>query len=354
MERWPHALNATATHDTKRGEDARARIHVISELPEEWERNLEVPDHNDEYFLYQTLIGAWPGSDAGSVDFLNRLKGYLIKAVREAKVHTEWLKPDLAYEEAYMRFVDAIAAPDGEFLAELKSWSDKLTACAIINSLARTIIKVAAPGVPDFYQGTELWDLSYVDPDNRRPVDFAARRKVLADLKRAESTDRTGLLARLMAAPEDGAIKFYVTYKTLELRRAAPDLFQSGEYLPLVSGGSMAAHVCAFARRQGDAWAIAALPRLLAQYLFGAKLASAGRIWEEGDLLLPAEAGEHWVNVFTGRTLRARHTEGGQALALPELFGEFPVALLRPERSTPTAAPLRNAEDSSVGLFHGG
>jgi len=370
-EHWPHSLNASATHDTKRGEDARARINVISELPEEWERHLkrwssinrrkkemlrgrEVPDANDEYFLYQTLIGAWPRAGEDREIFLSRLKEYLIKAVREAKVHTEWLKPDLAYEEAYMRFVEAILGADGDFVGEVQCWSEKVALYGIINSLGRTVLKIAAPGVPDFYQGTEFWDESFVDPDNRRPVDFGLRRNKLAELKAAEKADRAGLLARLLAAPEDGAVKLYVTYKGLELRRALARLFRDGGYSALAATGARAEHVFAFARHDGAASALAAVPRLLARFGLS-KLSQVGQLWESGELLLPPWAGERWRHVFTGATVCARVTPRGNVLSLRDLFDGFPVALLCGESGAEEAAvAVRSFDDAAVELGHGG
>lgn len=370
-ERWPHTLNSTATHDTKRGEDARARINVISELPEEWEKNLkrwsrlnrsqkeslrgrEVPDANDEYFLYQTLAGAWPHGGADFDQFLGRLKEYLIKAVREAKVHTEWLKPDLAYEDAYMRFVEAICAPGSEFCREMKSWSEKLALYGTVQSLGRTVLKIAAPGVPDFYQGTECWDLSFVDPDNRRPVDFAARRQSLAELKRAEAEDHAQLLARLLAAPEDGAIKLYVTYKGLQLRRALAQLFRDGAYLPLSAAGAKAEHLCAFARHDATNWAIVAVPRLLAKFA-PENFACFGQLWEDDRLVLPEGAAERWFNVFTRETLTAQVEGRQKCLPLAQLFGVFPVALLTSvEPVEPACSAVGSFDTAQLGLDHGG
>ncbi|HET7007801.1 MAG TPA: malto-oligosyltrehalose synthase, partial [Candidatus Binatia bacterium] len=345
-ERWPHTLNTTATHDSKRGEDARARLFVISELAEEWERHLkrwsrlnrskkeiqrgqEVPDTNDEYFLYQTLAGAWPCAGEDRAGFLPRLKEYLIKAVREAKVHTEWLKPDLTYEDAYVRFVEAILDSGSEFIGELESWCATLGCHGAINSLAQTVLKIAAPGVPDFYQGSELWDLSFVDPDNRRPVDFFLRRRMLAELKQLEREDPQALLDRLLDNPQDGAIKLYVIYKGLQLRRAEARLFQHGEYLPLRVSGEMAEHICAFARRYDSLWVIAVVPRLLAKS--GVQLTGLGHLWHGDELLLPAHASESWCNVFTGETIRTHRTVKGKALSLTQIFARFPVALLRAE-----------------------
>ncbi|HSQ12087.1 MAG TPA: malto-oligosyltrehalose synthase, partial [Candidatus Deferrimicrobium sp.] len=237
-DRWPRAMNTTATHDTKRGEDARARINVLSELPDEWDECLktwskinrakkikikgeEAPDRNDEYFLYQTLIGSYPVGDSGHGDFLERLRAYLVKAVREAKVHTEWLKPDLAYEEAFTSFAGALLAPgeNNRFLSELAPFARKIAQCGMYNSLGQTLLKLAVPGVPDCYQGTELWDLSFVDPDNRRPVDFAARHRLLRELKTSEAKDRAALLQDLLSEWPDGRIKLYLLHKLLSFRR---------------------------------------------------------------------------------------------------------------------------------------
>jgi len=281
-ERWPYCMNATATHDTKRGEDVIARINVISELPNEWERSIrtwslfnrskktklkgqEAPDRNDEYFLYQTLIGSYPLNEDQDVDFTERLRAYLVKAVREAKVHTEWLKPDIAYEEAFANFAEAILTPSesNRFIAEFVPLVKKIAYCGLFNSLSQTLVKLLAPGVPDFYQGTELWDLGFVDPDNRRPVDFNKRGRLLRDLKCLESQDRSALMRDLLSRWEDGRIKLYLVYKLLNFRRSQPELFSQGDYLPIEVTGEMSERVCAFARRRGEAWALAVVPRLI-------------------------------------------------------------------------------------------
>ena len=245
--RWPHALNATSTHDTKRGEDARARINVLSELPDEWEKHLrtwsrinrphktkvrgaEAPDRNDEYSLYQTLIGSYPLDDTND-GYLARLKAHLIKAVREAKVHTEWLKPDAAYEEAFVNFAAKILAPsdDNHFTAVFLPFVKQIAHCGVFNSLSQTLIKMTAPGVPDIYQGTELWDLSFVDPDNRRPVDFAYRRQLLEQLRDAESKDPSASTQKLLSNWQDGRIKLHLLEKLLNFRRAHQELFVAGD-----------------------------------------------------------------------------------------------------------------------------
>ena len=345
---WLHSMNATATHDTKRGEDVRARLNVLSELPEEWEACLKawskinrgkktavkgrhVPERNDEYFLYQTLVGAFPFWEDFAANFLERVKSYMIKAVREAKVHTEWLKPDTAYEEAFLSFIDAVLKPaeSNAFLSAFLPFVKKVAHYGMLNSLAQTLLKILSPGVPDFYQGTELWDLSFVDPDNRRPVDYAVRMRLLSEIKEQERMDLGSLIRDLLGRMEDGRIKLYVVYKALNFRRAQSEIFQSGDYLPLTATTKGREHLCAFARRKGDRWAMVAVPRLITKLAGPEGLPLGEKTWDGAALLLPREAPAHWRNVFTGETLA---TEGKKQLALAEVFGAFPVALLVPAR----------------------
>jgi (1->4)-alpha-D-glucan 1-alpha-D-glucosylmutase len=342
---WPHAQSATATHDTKRGEDVRARINVLSEMPREWERAVarwrranakrgdlkrkEVPDPNDEYFLYQMLVGSFPANGDAS-DYRERLKAYMIKAVREAKVHTEWLKPDEAYETAFMEFADEFlkAEPPTRFLNEFLPFVDKVAFYGMLNSLSQVLLKIASPGVPDFYQGTELWDLSFVDPDNRRPVDFAKRAALLGDLKRREREDRPSLIGDLIADWRDARIKLYTVYKGLNFRRAESALFGFGDYVPLEAAGKMKENVCAFARRREGSWALAAAPRFLT-HLTAAGAAPVGdAVWGRNTLDLPAEAPDRWRNVFTEEEFEAVHSDSKKSLNLADVFKTFPVALL--------------------------
>ncbi|HUR70836.1 MAG TPA: hypothetical protein VMZ02_02550, partial [Candidatus Limnocylindrales bacterium] len=217
-----------------------------------------------------------------------------------------------------------------------------------INSLAQTVLKIAAPGVPDFYQGTELWDFSFVDPDNRRPVDFSLRRRILADLMELERNNPQALLDRLLDSPRDGAIKLYVVYKGLQLRRNQARVFLQGEYLPLAVAGEMTEHVCAFARCYDSQWVVAVVPRLLAEY--GASLAELRDLWAGNELLLPPLAGLRWSNVFTGETVRAHMTAKGQALSLSEIFARFPVALLQAEASADGPLTFPQIEESALGI----
>ncbi|MGH7795832.1 MAG: malto-oligosyltrehalose synthase, partial [Candidatus Binatia bacterium] len=361
-ERWPHTMNATATHDTKRGEDARARINVLSELPDEWEQQLrswsrinrvkksmikgdQAPDRNDEYFLYQTLIGAYPVDGPEDGSFLERLKSYLIKAVREAKVHTEWLKPDRAYEEAFVNFAEAILAPskDNRFLAEFTPFVNGIAHGGMFNSLAQTLVKMTAPGVPDIYQGTELWDLSFVDPDNRRPVDYVSRARWLEELKSAESKDRLGLLHDLLSHWQDGRIKLYLISKLLGFRRAHADLFAAGEYVPLKAAGEIGKRVCAFARHRGQVWALAIVPRLVGQAAYRGYAPLGEETWGETALDLPAQAPRGWLDLISGETLDGAPPAANR-LSLGNVFKHFPVALLYHEE---TMGPSQSVEENA-------
>jgi (1->4)-alpha-D-glucan 1-alpha-D-glucosylmutase len=345
-KRWPHAMNTTATHDTKRGEDARARICVLSELAEEWDECLkswskmnrawkikikgqEAPDRNDEYFLYQTLIGCYPVGETDG-DLLNRLGEYLVKAVREAKVHTEWLKPDLAYEEAFTQFAAALLAPaqENRFLSEFVPFAQKIAHCGMYNSLGQTLLKFAVPGVADCYQGTELWDLSLVDPDNRRPVNFAKRLEVLEALKSAEAEDRPALLRELLQHWQDGRIKFYLTYKLANVRRLHSEVLVEGDYVPLESSGELSDRVCAFARRSGAAWAVALAPRLIGAAVFNGAAPLDADFWRSTAVYLPKEAPSRWVNTLTGGAVDALLIGDKKFLPVQTVCKDFPVALL--------------------------
>jgi (1->4)-alpha-D-glucan 1-alpha-D-glucosylmutase len=346
-ELWPRAMNASATHDTKRGEDAGSRINVLSEIPEEWEQYLkdwsrinrgkksivrgeEMPDRNDEYFLYQTLLGAFPLNARDKANFLERLKAYIIKSVREAKVHTEWLKPDLAYEEAYLRFIVAILEPveGNSFPSELAAAAEKLAFYGMMNSLSRTLLKMLAPGVPDFYQGTELWDFSFVDPDNRRAVDYEWRQRVLEDIQARDSENRSDLLNELLSNWKDGCVKLFLTYKTLIFRREHRELFLDGDYLPLEVHGDMQEHVCAFARRRDDEWAVVAVPRLIAGAVSFGNVGSLAQVWGTAGISLSEAAPHTWRNVLTGGKLAGVSGASSRELPLREVFANFPVALL--------------------------
>ena len=353
QEAWPGALSATSTHDTKRGEDVRARIHVLSEVPRAWRdavrrwhrwnrRHASVlegrraPERNEEYLLYQTLLGAWPlgplSADARA-DFTARIQAYMAKASKEAKVNTSWINPNEAYDEALRRFIERVLDPvaSPRFLADFGAFREPLAGLGMVNSLAQVLLKITAPGVPDFYQGTELWDLSLVDPDNRRPVDFATRARALADLRaRVESGEAGGLARELVEGWADGRIKLYTVHRALSCRRSAPDLFRAGEYLPLATAGRHAAHVCAFARHADSRTVIVVVPRLTARLTGnGARLALGPSVWADTHVLIPERiAAGVYVVVFSGAEHRSTPHEAVAALAVADLLAHFPVALL--------------------------
>jgi (1->4)-alpha-D-glucan 1-alpha-D-glucosylmutase len=341
-EHWPCALNATATHDTKRGEDSRARLNVLSELPREWDyyfqvwsklnsrkkvtRNgLRIPDKNDEYFLYQTLLASYPLVEADCPGFLERIKAYIVKAVREAKVHTGWIKPDHEYENDFIHFVEKILKPGGPFLKAFLAFQRKISYYGMFNSLSQTAVKCTAPGIPDIYQGCELWDFSLVDPDNRRPVDYHCRAEILRDI--AGRDNRAALLQELLASKEDGRIKLFLLHQLLRFRRRHAGLFQSGHYIPLETAGLFKENVFAFARVLGTHWSLTAVPRFLTQFIPEGQDPLTEEVWGNTSVVLPKNSPRAWRNILTGQEeLKASGT-----LAAGVLFEQFPVALLEGE-----------------------
>ena len=361
QKHWPHALSATSTHDTKRSEDMRARINVLTELPREWQKAVsswklwnkrhrtvwegaEGPDRNDEYLLYQTLIGVWPLAEPGAPapavteGFVRRITDYMAKAIHEAKVHSSWINPEVAYDDAVRWFATCILNEkiSGRFLDNFRAFHARISHVGLFNSLAQTLLKIAAPGVPDFYQGTELWDFSLVDPDNRRPVDYEHRQRMLEELKAEASAAGEGLPAfarELVKTKEDGRIKLYVTYRGLQCRREYPGLFTQGEYVPASAMGNRADNVFAFVRRLEGRWAIAAAPRLLTRLIPNASdLPLGANVWQDGVLVLPGiEPDRRCRNIFTGEICTTKEQNGQTVLALADVLANFPVALLLAE-----------------------
>lgn len=357
---WPHTMLATSTHDTKRSEDVRARINVLSEMSHEWERVLqrwqalnrdkkvalegvEVPDTNEEYLLYQTLMGAWPlqrMDESAHQDFVERIEQYMEKALKEAKLHTSWINPNEAYDQGVKHFVREILRPDADnrFLADFRHFHERVAQVGMWNSLAQTLLKITLPGVPDFYQGTELWDFSLVDPDNRRPVDFRQRLAFLEGLQRREPKGRIALIRELIAGRADGRIKLYVVSRALAFRRTHRHLFEQGAYCPLMVSSAQREHVVAFARRLDDQWALVAVPRLLLRLSASAKPPTGRRIWKENYLPLPAGAPTDWQNIFTGEALPVSKPATGEwGLFLHDVFRRLPVALLTGATPPPCA-----------------
>ncbi|MGH7278771.1 MAG: malto-oligosyltrehalose synthase, partial [Candidatus Rokuibacteriota bacterium] len=256
------------------------------------------------------------------------LETYVLKAIHEAKLATSWINPNTRYDAAMVDFARALLDPDRsrDFLADFAPFQARVAHFGAFNALAQLVIKVAAPGVPDFYQGTEVWDGSLVDPDNRRPVDFEARREMLEELlRRIESGDQVGALAAdLLKDKEDGRVKMYVTHQALALRRQYAALFAEGDYQPLAAEGVLADHVCAFARAGSEGAVVAVVPRLVARR--GGTRAPVGpEYWLDSRLPLPAALGPRFRNVFTGDEV-ARAAEGSVAVA--DVLATFPVALL--------------------------
>jgi (1->4)-alpha-D-glucan 1-alpha-D-glucosylmutase len=293
------------------------------------------PDRNDEYLFYQTLVGAWPAESFTPqefADFRERIGTYMLKAVKEAKVHTSWVNPNEAYNHAVSKFVNEVlvAEPKNSFLSDFMYFHRRVAYSAMLNSLAQTILKIASPGVPDFYQGTELWDFSLVDPDNRRPVDFGKRMKLLEGLKQREKEDRSALIRDLLAGWVDGKIKLYVTYKGLGFRRSHRSLFEAGSYLPIDVSDGTRDHICAFARQQGENWALVVVPRLITELVRAERPPLGEGTWGLGALVLPENAPEGWIDILSGDELRTIPSKPGKLLPLASLFQNFPLALLSP------------------------
>jgi (1->4)-alpha-D-glucan 1-alpha-D-glucosylmutase len=382
---WPFEMLATSTHDTKLGEDVRARIAVISELAQDWRRHVSrwarinaphrsdvngrpAPDRNDEYRFYQVLVGVWPGDGETGVSpvpstLVERLRDYMMKAIKEAKIHTSWINDSREYDAAMARFVEGVltGSSSRRFFASFLPFQARVAHLALANSLAQVVLKVGSPGVPDFYQGTELWDLHLVDPDNRQPVDFAARRQGIQALAAllpelpptAREADpdrlirRVALLAEMLEDWGDGRIKLWVTAAALRARRAWPELFAGGGYLPLPAAGSAASHLFAFARTAGPAsgpWgrpsarpersrgvpapaAVVLVPRLVA------RLGDGWRDWAAawGTTVVPLPpslTGLRWINGITGETVETERSQTIESLPVGEALAHCPVAVV--------------------------
>ena len=334
-KRWPYTMLGSSTHDTKRSEDVRARLGVLSEMSSAWlltlrrwhtanrsrrtERDGEsLPSRTDEYHFYQALIGIWPSTPPSREEVASlreRLQAYMLKAVREAKVRTSWINPDTGYEAALERFV-AQSLDNPLFLKEVNETVPRIARLGMLVSLSQALLKVAAPGVPDYYQGTELFDFSLVDPDNRRPVDYALREKMITE----EPDDAASLLANIA----DGRAKLHIIRRGLAVRRAQRELFHGGSYVPLYADSGREEHIVAYALVKESKALVAVAPRLFAGLLAEGEVAPVGeRMWGEAALVLPEGLRGQFVNALTGE----RH-RGEARLPLAKLLAGFPVALL--------------------------
>lgn len=339
-ERNPHSLNATATHDTKRGEDARLRINVLSEIPEVWKKqyhqwkktNKEFltrqagktwPDDNDEYFLYQTLVGTYPVHiDPEQENYRSRLKDYLLKAIKEAKRNTSWSSPNEAYENAATDFAEKIMSHQ-PFIRSLEPFVKNVAQRAVIYSLGQILLKITAPGIPDVYQGSEYWDLSMVDPDNRRPVDYQQRWDALQELQEKFEKDAAGLAESLSEKILDPAIKLFTMHRALHTRRELKDFFLEAVYLPVAAKGSKAQHLVSFLRTGKKQQAITLVPIHISPLELKEHLPVGEGCWQDTSVSLPSGSQGAWTNIFTKETVQLSETT-----PVAQILKKFPVALL--------------------------
>lgn len=333
---FPHAMIATATHDTKRGEDARARLLALSEMPQEWSKALALwqemaaphlskvngasaPDANDQVILLQALLGAWPlelleKPERKKLDpFRERVEGYLTKALREAKRHTSWVAPNDAYEQAALKLLRVMLDPKSSFLEHFSPLARRLSALGMLNGLTRTVLKMTLPGVPDIYQGTELWDFSLVDPDNRRPVDYASRTKAL------EAKEPLNALMRNWA---DGRIKQRILSALLHDRAQSPGLYAEGDYRPLEIEGSRSDHLLGYIRWHGNEALAVAVPRLWAGLTGADELIFDVVAWKDTSIDLPQG---RWMNVITGGEIAIPRDR----TRVSDLMQDIPFAVLK-------------------------
>lgn len=332
---FPHSLNATATHDTKRGEDSRMRLSILSEIPQEWfgavkewkEINAEirkkekVPGANEEYFIYQTLLAGMPFER--EKDFLSRTCEYLQKVLREAKEHSNWAEPDEEYEQDVFQFVENILKNE-KFRSSFDPFSEKISRLGAIKSLGQVLVKITAPGIPDIYQGTELWDLNYVDPDNRRPVDYALRMSYVSEFKENNDDEVKQYLKSLREDYGSGKVKMLVLQKALQERLAFNWIFEKGEYLPLPVRGENSGKFLCYARIKDDDWRIILVPILTNNLFSEDDLAPLENILKESYISLPENSPKVWESVYSKAIYSAE-----EKLPVMELLKDLPVAFLK-------------------------
>jgi len=355
LQHSPDSMLTTSTHDTKRSEDVRNRLNVLSEIPNAWSTAVRrwqrvnadrrrtlpdgrvAPDVNEEYLLYQTIVGVWPWrtDEEGCIPSLvKRVQEYSTKALSEAKINLSWISPDPEYVAAVHGFLADILLPDAHgrrtpFVKSLEKLLPQLQLFGGVNSLAQVVLKATSPGVPDFYQGTELWDLSLVDPDNRRPVDYEVRHRMLQQLDTLAGHGGPGAVAAEVSRDlSDGAIKLWTTTQVLRLRHAHHALFRHGSYVPLRAAGQAEPHIIAHARQDEGTTLLALAPRFACSLMKGNAELPLGNAWGGMKLPLPAGMEGTFRNIFTGELVAL----ASQELALNEVFAHFPVAVLLQER----------------------
>jgi maltooligosyltrehalose synthase len=334
LEKQPMTMNAISTHDSKRGEDARARLNVLSDIPEKWmeatkqwrkinqqfkqfQHEKEVPVPNDEYLIYQVLCAHLPMSAAIDDSFISRLEAYLVKAMREAKVNSSWSDPDEAYENGTLQFVRKILSPQSEFPKSFLLFMEELIPHGMINSVSQLILKNLVPGVPDTFQGTEEWNLSFVDPDNRRPVDFEKLSVDLDWIIKNYQNDAASLAEGLWQQAMDGQLKQWINWLTLQERIQHENLFLKGTYLPLEVIGKYRKNIIAFYRNYHDQHLVAVLPLNTASL-------PVESVWEDSWIKLPGNAPRHWENRLTKNRM-----EISEKLPVSDVFSVVPFGILR-------------------------
>lgn len=358
LQDHPHTLNATSTHDTKWSEDARARINVLSEMPDVWQKCLTrwsnwnkskrttvgdhlVPTPNEEVILYQAMLGIWPVGCSENINhrgLKRRIKEFFVKAAKEAKTHTSWIAPNEPHEAVLRKFVSSILddTADNRFLADFAVMQGKLAFYGAFNSCSQLILKMTCPGVPDFYQGSELWNFCLTDPDNRQPVDFKRRARILEELKSRGSDASPELCQRLLNHWQGGCLKLYVTMRILQFRRAHPDLFLKGNYLALKVQGAKRESVVAFSRsaRSPGNWIIIAVPRLLTNVVDPGTFPIGRESWGSTALVLPSSAPKGWLNILNGEPIAPVRTQDKWVLPVAKIFAHLPFAVLTHQPST--------------------
>ena len=340
--KFPLSLNASSTHDTKRGEDCRARLNVLSEITAEFDRQIAcwsrlnaekkekvngklAPSKNEEYYFYQTLIGSFPFEAEERLDFAERLKSHMVKAVREAKVNSSWLRPNLQYEEALTSFVSQLLEDsDGNaFWRDFMAFQKRVAFYGFFNSLSQTLLKMACPGMPDFYQGAELWNLSMVDPDNRRPVNYIKRGVMLDEVERLDPAKARSLLDDFSNAKA----KLYLINRALKLRRRRREVFWEGEYVPLNVKGAFGDDVVAFCRKKAEEYVMVVAPRFVATVTGGVERLPLGEVWEDTTVCFPNDSQKSWTDVLSGNIFLPEMNRN-RGLRVADLLSVFPVALL--------------------------
>jgi (1->4)-alpha-D-glucan 1-alpha-D-glucosylmutase len=335
----PYAMLTSSTHDTKRSEDVRARISALSEMPKEWRAAINrwsrlnkrfkarvdgsaAPDRNDEYLFYQSLLGIWPaGAVRPDAEFIERIEAYMLKAIHEAQVHTSWISPNEGYDSATSEFVRSALA-NSAFIDDFARFHPRIALTGAVNGLSQQLLKLTSPGVPDIYQGTELWDFSLVDPDNRRPVDYQQRTRTLSTVRRRKPSPT--LARELTETFVDGRCKLYLTQRLLAFRAEHADLFRNGDYTALPVAGTYGASVIAYSRRHGDEEIIVVAPRLIGGLISGDSGMPLGDVW--ADTSIGLSAGGSFISLLTGERFTIDPTV--PAMALAEILAFFPVACL--------------------------